>query len=126
MNLDDKLKDKDLENLMGDNFKKETPSSNFTHLVMQKVAREEINTEKTSMPLVSRLAWFIFSIFALLIGLALIFNKRMDTGLLISLPEFDFTNFEGWYGIIVSIIATVSVLTLTDMLLRNNRQNKHL
>ena len=126
MNLDEKLKDKDLENLMGDNFKKETPSSNFTHLVMQKVGEQEIKSEATPTPLVGKIAWLFFAFFGLVISLALIYNKPLTQELNISFPEFDFTNFEGAYGIIVSIIAMVFVLTLTDMLLRNNRQNKHL
>jgi len=122
MNEENK-REEELKEALSANFKKETPSSNFTHLVMQKVESAEIKKAAHQKPLVGFVGWLIFGAFALLMVFS--FFGQGESSFKIDLPEIDMEKFWSTYSIIPLAFFAIAILVFTDTIIRRRRNKSH-
>ena len=121
MNEENKIREEVLKKALNEDFKKEIPSSNFTHLVMQKVEAAEMKKATHQKPLVGFVGWLIFGAFAVLMVFA-IFGKG-NSSFQIEIPDINMDKFWSTYSLIPATFFAVALLIFADTLIRKRRKS---
>jgi ABC-type methionine transport system permease subunit len=117
MNEEKKQIEKDLEAVVNTDIQKTELSSNFSHLVMQKVEAAELKKAGHNMPMVGFTGWLVFGIFGLLMALTF-FIKGEGNSFRIELPDIDYNHLWSTYYLIPFVFLAVAILIFVDILIR--------
>ncbi|OIQ36280.1 MAG: hypothetical protein BM555_02970 [Crocinitomix sp. MedPE-SWsnd] len=119
MNEENK-REAELREAVNADFKKEIPSSNFTHLVMQKVEATELKKAAHQKPLVGFVGWLIFGAFALLMVFALF--AQGESSFKLELPDINMKKFWSTYSLIPLTLFAIAILIFADTMIRKKRK----
>jgi hypothetical protein len=111
---------KDLRKSINEDFKNEVPSSNFTHLVMQKVEAAEIKKSARQNPIIGWGGWLIAVILLALIASPVFLAE--ENSFEFSLPQFNYEKILSTFSLVPAIILAISILIFTDTIIRKKRK----
>lgn len=105
---------------MNEGFQKDPPSSNFTHLVMQKIENAPVKPTIKQKPLVGIGGWLVFGGFAVLMLIALLSNA--ESSFHIELPKIKFDHLWSHYSLIPVTFLAVAIFIFADTLYRKKQR----
>lgn len=111
---------KDLKESINKDFKKEVPSTNFTHLVMQKIEASEVKKSVKHQPVIGWGGWLIASLMLALIVSSVFLVE--ESSFEISLPKINYEKILSTFSLTPTILLAVSILIFTDTIIRKKRK----